>query len=210
MAEMTDVKLNLINRSEDANNSTVAILPRNADVTMDEVAVAWKVIKDLGKDDSHPFSYPLDSTIGAEDSFGNFSNQIPVVPGDAFVMIRDNTGDVLKKSSSSATDPSGVELRNKLPEGSISALTYKDGSVFERKTNVAPGKKAVFSSKPVLYIGALSQIREGQFVNSAILQTVNAELNLFGIASADNVWTGGGAGMDASPFQFTFQNVVNA
>lgn len=54
-------------------------------------------------------------------------------------MIRDSTGDVLKKLSVLSTDPSGVELRNNLPEGSISALIYKDGSVFERKTNVAPG-----------------------------------------------------------------------
>lgn len=207
---MTDVKLNLINRSEDTNNSTVTILPRNVDVTMDEIAVAWKVIKGLGKDDSHPFSYPLDSMIGAEDSYGNFTKQIPVVPGEAFEMIRDSTGDVLKKSLGPSTDPSGVELRNNLPTGSISALIYKDGSVFERKSNVAPGQKAVFSSKPVLYIGALSQSRQGQFINSAILQTVNTELNLLGIASADIVWTGGGPGPDSAPFQFTLQNVVNA
>lgn len=72
---MTDVKLNLINCSDDVNDSSVTILPRNVDVTMNEIAVAWKVIKGRGKDDSHPFSYPLDSMIGAEDSFGNFTNR---------------------------------------------------------------------------------------------------------------------------------------
>ena len=51
---------------------------------------------------------------------------------------------------------------------------------------------------------------EGQPLNAAIVSSVNTEISLLGIASADIVMTGGGAGPGAKPFVFTLQNVVMA
>ena len=45
-------------------------------------------------------------------------------------------------------------------------------------------------------------------MNSAILSDINTELSLLGIQSADIVMTGGGAGPQATPFEFTLENVV--
>jgi hypothetical protein len=47
-------------------------------------------------------------------------------------------------------------------------------------------------------------------MDSAVVEQVNTEFSLLGIASADIVMTGGGSGPDAQPFSFTFQNVVMA
>jgi len=47
-------------------------------------------------------------------------------------------------------------------------------------------------------------------MNSAVVSSINTELSLIGIASADIVMTGGGAGPAATPFEFAFENVVYA
>ncbi|MDB5088090.1 MAG: hypothetical protein JWR09_2084, partial [Mucilaginibacter sp.] len=61
-----------------------------------------------------------------------------------------------------------------------------------------------------LWIGAVSQIWEGDLINSAITSQVNTELSLLGIASADIVMTGGGPGKASTGFNFTLQNIVYA
>jgi hypothetical protein len=47
-------------------------------------------------------------------------------------------------------------------------------------------------------------------MNSAIISSVNTELSLLGIASADIVMRGGGPGAGSTAFQFDFDNVVMA
>jgi hypothetical protein len=45
-------------------------------------------------------------------------------------------------------------------------------------------------------------------MNSAVISDINTELSLLGVASADIVMTGGGAGTSAAPYQFRLANVV--
>jgi hypothetical protein len=52
------------------------------------------------------------------------------------------------------------------------------------------------------------QIVQGQVMNSAVVSSINTELSLLGIASADILMTGGGPGASAAPFAFKLQNVV--
>lgn len=47
-------------------------------------------------------------------------------------------------------------------------------------------------------------------MNSAILASINTEISLLGIASAGIVMTGGGAGPDATPFEFSLQSIAMA
>lgn len=201
------VHLNLINASQDTNTSEVVLLARNASVQEGEVAVAWQVIKGLGPGDSHLFNFPLTFDVAAEDSYGNVTPRLVAENGMAFEMVRTDSGDVLQRVLDGSVSPNEVEIRNNLPKGAIDAMVYKDGKVFERKTGLAPGMKAVFLFKPVLYIGVAAQVREGATVNSAVLSQVNTRLDLLGIASADIVWSGGGTGPDASPFVFNLENV---
>lgn len=63
-------------------------------------------------------------------------------------------------------------------------------------------------TRPTLWIGAVPHIAHGPVMNSAILSTINTELNLQGIASADIVMTGGGRGGDAMPFDYYLDNIV--
>lgn len=204
-----DIKLNFINRSNDHNNSRVVIFSRNVATDMEEVAIAWTVIQNCGQGWNHPFSYSLASQVAFADAWGNYSPQIDALPGQAFGLIETTSGDGIQLIGAS-TNPSEIEMANQLERGAASAMIFRDGRLFAGKTVIAPGQKAVFAFRPTIWIGVASQIEQGQVMNSAILSSINTEISLLGIASADIVMTGGGPGPDATPFTFTLQNIVMA
>ncbi len=204
-----DIQLNLINRSNDTNNSQIVIFQKNVSTNFEEMAVAWRVVKNLGQGWNHPFTYPFSMAVGASDSFGNHSPQILAEYGQAYTMKMTASGDSLAYSGPAASNAE-VEILNNLQAGAINANIYKDGHLLATRTNVSPGQKAVFQFKPTLWVGVASQIDQGQIMNSAILSTVNTEFSLLGIASADIVMTGGGPGPNATPFVFELENLVMA
>ncbi len=203
------IYLNFINQSNDVNNSEIVLFQKNEAPGFSEIAVAWQVIQNCGMGDNHPFQYPMSMYVSASDSYGNFTPQMLANPGDAFQMARTTSGDQLIPAGSS-NYVTEVDVRNNLPSGGINANIYKAGKLLATKTNVVPGQMAAFIFIPKLYIGVASQVVEGQLMDSAILSTINTQISLLGVASADIVMTGGGAGTAAQPFQFTLQNVVMA
>jgi hypothetical protein len=184
------------------------IFQRNAATSLGELAVAWLVIQNCGQGDNHPFVYPASFAVGASDSFGNYTPHLPASYGQLFAMTRTRSGDQL--SFAGEANPQEVQVENRLPTGAIDAMIYKAGSVFARKTNIAPGQLAAFQFKPTLWIGVVSQVEQGQVMNEAIMSDIDTEFSLFGIASADIVMTGGGIGPDAKPFEFHLENVMMA
>lgn len=199
---MSNIKLNFINQSNDANNSEVVIFQKNVATNFDEQAVAWKVIKNCGRNDHHPFTYPLSYEVAAADSYGNITNPQTAAEGQQWHMERSNSGDVLNLSSEPATSQSEVAIANKLDTGSIDAQIYKNGKLLAAKTGVSPQQKATFEFKPTLWVGVVSEVKEGEVMNSAILSDINTELSLLGVSSANIIMTGGGTGPNATPFQF--------
>jgi hypothetical protein len=207
---MNSTRLNFINRSNDRSNARVVIFQKTVSTSFDELTIAWKVIKNCGQGDYHPFTYEYDMQVTAGDSYGNFTSPLAAYPGDRFDMVLDPSGDIIQKSSQRAAIASSVEVYNGLAKGSIAANIYRSGKLLATKKVVAPGQKAVFDFKPSIYIGAASEIEEGDVLDSAILSQVNKEIYLTGIASADLVMTGGGSGVNSTPFQFALENVVYA
>lgn len=204
---MDKIKLNFINRSNDTNNSNIVIFQQNAASDFNETAVAWIVIENCGRLDNHSFTYPMNFGISAGDSYGNFTPQLNADHGQAFDMLKSTSGNILQMSSTPATNPKEVEIRNNLPIGAIDANCYRDGKLCAVTTGLAPGQKAVFEFQPKIFIGVASQIEQGEVMNSAIMSQINSEINLFGITSADIVMTGGGPGVSSTPFTFTLENI---
>lgn len=204
---MDTVKLNFINQSEDTNNSSVVIYQKNVAESFGDMAVAWTVIKNCGRGDNHPFEYPMQIAVGASDSYGNHTPQFNAFNGQCWEMVKDLSGDVLKVSSSPARSPKEVEIRNSLTQGSINASCYRGGKLLAVKSGLAPSQNAFFEFKPIFYIGAVSQIEEGEIMNSAILSQIKMEINLEGIHSVDIVMRGGGSGPTAQAFTFTLENI---
>lgn len=204
-----DIKLNFINHSNDTSNSDIVIFQKNVATDFEELAVAWKVIKYCGQGDYHPFVFPMAVSVGASDSYGNYTPSISAENGQLYHVVRTASGDELALVGA-GTSPKEIQLRNDLPAGAVNAFIYRDGRLLASRTNITPGQKAVFEFKPTLWIGAVSQLEEGQVMNSAIISDINTELSLLGIASADIVMTGGGPGPGAMPYTFTLTNAVAA
>ncbi len=204
----TDVKLNFINESNDQNNSEVVFFQKNVATDFDDIAVAWKVIKNCATGWHHNFELPMEMKVSAADSWGNeIISPIPAYKGQIFHVYKDASGDQLAYFGPSASRTE-VHLRNDLFNGSITANIYKGGKLLAAKTSVSPEQKAVFQFKPTLWVGVVSQIQEGQKMNSVIISDINTELGILGVASADIVMTGGGVGPNATDFQFALENIV--
>jgi hypothetical protein len=205
----TEIKLNFVNNSNDRNNSEVVIFQKNVATTFDEIAVAWIVIQNCGQGFNHPFVYPMQMTVSAADSWGNYSPQLTAYNGQQFSVVKTTSGDTLQYSGKSAS-PNEVEVLNALETGSIDAGIYRNNKLLAVKTGVSPEQKAVFAFNPTIFIGVVSQVQEGDIMDSAIISNINTELSLQGIASADIIMTGGGTGSGASPFKFSLSNIVYA
>lgn len=201
------IRLNFINRSGDQNNSSVVIFQQNVAEDFGEIAVAWKVIRNCGRLDNHPFTYSGQFEVCVSDSYGNYTPRIAAYDGDAYEMVLDNSGNVLRRAGTLAAAPDQVEIRNQLARGAINAHIYRDGRICATRTNLAPQQKAGFQLHPRLYIGVVSQVSEGQIMDAAIVSQINTEINLFGLTSADIVMTGGGPGPAATPFEFNLENI---
>ncbi|HEX4304152.1 MAG TPA: hypothetical protein VHZ78_15250 [Rhizomicrobium sp.] len=204
-----DIELNFINRSNDANNSDVVIFQKNVATDFNEIAVAWKVIRNCGQGFNHPFVYPMTMSAAASDAWGNHTPQMEALNGQRFAMTPTPSGNRLSFSGTS-TSPNEVQVANELLQGSINAGIYRAGKPIAMKTSLTPGQTATFSFKPTLWIGVTSEADEGRAMHSAVMSSINTELSLLGIASADIVMTGGGPGPDSTPFQFTLANIVFA
>lgn len=204
----TGITLNFINNSNDTNNSEVLIFAKDAG-GLSELAIAWTVIRNCGRGSHHPFLYPMDQQVAASDAWGNFTPQLNAEPGQCFHMILTESGDMLQLKGP-ASNPRSIEVANDLMQGSINALIFKADRLFAIAQNIVPGQRAAFQFKPTLWIGVASQIEEGDVINSAILSSVNTEISLLGLRSADIVMTGGGSGPNATPFTFALENLVYA
>ncbi len=197
-----DIEITFINNSNDMNNSEIVIFQKNAATNFDEIAIAWTVIKNCGRNWSHKFTYPMSFDVAAADSYGNVSDLQTTTYGQKWDLIRSNSGEILQLSTEDAGNSNEIVIENALPIGSIDAQIYKAGKLFASKTGVSPSEKAVFEFKPEIYVGVVSQINEGESINSAILSNINQKFSLLGLTSANLIMTGGGVGPNATPFEF--------
>ncbi|KIA99599.1 aromatic ring-opening dioxygenase LigA [Flavobacterium sp. KMS] len=204
---MDKIKLNFINKSNDAKNNNVVIFQQNAAQEFEKTAIAWKVIENSAKLDNHPFTFSMGYEVSACDSYGNFTPMFYTYEGTAYEMVMDNSGSVLRVASKPATNLSQIEIKNALPSGIIDANCYRNNRLIATKTNLKPGDKAVFEFYPRLFIGVVPEIEEGDILDSAIISQINSQINLFGITSADIVMTGGGPGNNSTPFYFNLENI---
>jgi hypothetical protein len=125
-------------------------------------------------------------------------------PGDAFIIIKDPDGDILKPTGKTKA-PGSIEVINDLAVGSVNINLYKNEKLLAVKSGVSPTQKAVFIFNPSIWIGVVSaDIQEGQVLDSKIISGINTEFSLAGIKSADIVMTGGGQ----VPYRFAIENII--
>lgn len=206
----SSIQLTLVNQSEEEDDANVVLVTENFAPGYEATPLAWRVIQNLGRGDTHPFTFPLAFTIGAQDSWGNDTPQQTAMEGQAFDMVQAASGDELQLSGTPAKSEKEIVLRNKLPKGAVTANLFRDGLLTSTVTNLAPGQDGAFSMKPEFRIGVIRNVTEGTTLSGAELDEIPTRIVLLGILSADIVWQGGGTGPDAKPYTFKHENVINA
>jgi hypothetical protein len=202
------VKLKFVNRSRGVDIPDVLIFQKNVATDLEEAAVAWKVIRNCGPNTHHPFVFSTDLEIGIGDEYGNFSPRIKAGKGRVYAVSATVSGRRFAYKSP-GNNNSDICIRNDLPRGAINANVYLDDKILATKTAVAPGQKALFQFKPTIWVGVRRQLVQGDVIDSAIVNAVNTEISLLGIASATIVMTGGGPGVEANPYTFTLEDVAH-
>jgi hypothetical protein len=201
-----DVKLNFIDHSTGTTDSHVVIFARDASAAAGSPAVAWKVIHSR-PGETHHFIFPLHCEVEVEYGAGQHTRRQQAEAGQRFTFTEVDGRPHLLESGAAATRKV-VEIVNGLSQGAIDANVYRGGRLFATRRGIAPKHDAVFSIEPTLRVGAVQHVHEGSIMNLAVLTSVNTELSLLGIASADIVMTGGGPGRSSMPFQFNLQKLV--
>lgn len=200
-------KLNFVNFSHDFNNSKIVIFQKNVSTSCEELAIAWKIIENCGVGSTHPFDYPWDVSVNAIDSYGNHTQKLIALPGQAFEIKLGHSGYVLVPSNTPSASSQEIEVSNSLARGSIYVGVYRNNKLVALKNNIVPKEKAVFRFNPTIWIGVASDIEQSQELDSTILSCINTEISLLGVAEADIEMRGGGAGIHSYPYSFSLTNV---
>ncbi len=199
---MNGVTITFVNQSNDTNNSSLVILQKNVAANLGELAVAWRVIKNMGRNWTYEIFYPLDVEVGVEDAYGNRSDRHYSINGQRWEVNQADAGSSLSLASQPAASLQEVEIQNNFAAGSMNACVYRDGLLLAKKTGIVPKQKAVFQFTPVIWVGVVSQVEEGQFISSAILSNIHQQVSLTSLTSIKIILTGGGTGPNAQPFSF--------
>jgi hypothetical protein len=209
MSVMAEIKLNYINNSNYPNSPDILIFQKNEAASFGEIAIAWKIIQNCGRGSNHPFVFASDTYAAASDSWGNISPLLPAANGQSFSVVQQPPGDVLMPTGSAAV-PNEIEIVNALVSTPVNAHIYRSGRLLATRAGLAAGQKAAFAFQPTIWIGIMTQVEQGQMIDSAIMSHIDAQISLTGIKSADIVMTGGGVGSTAMPVEFVLENVVYA
>jgi len=204
---MEKIKLNFINKSNESHTPDIVIFQKNEEEIFEGRVVAWTVIQNCDPMENHPFTFSDEIEVCVSDSYGNYSPTLKAQNGSAYDAIISPTGEIFQRSDNPALSASSIEIRNELRIGAINANCFRDGKLLSVKTNLVPNQSASFEFKPTIWIGATSQAEEGESLDEAIVSSVETQLNLLGISSADIVMTGGGPGPNTTPFVFTLENI---
>lgn len=204
-----NIHLRFINRSNDCGNSEVVLFQRNVVPDLEELAIAWKVIRFCGRDCQHPFTFSTELEVSLGDEHGNFSPRVAAHPGDRLLVTPHPTGRgrLVHGAVEHGTSSADIQVVNRLGRGAVNVNAFSAGKLLAAKVAVAPGQKAEFRFTPSLWIGVASGIEEGRSLNAAVLSSTNTLLQLAGIAAADIVMSGGGSGTGAQPFSFALENI---
>jgi hypothetical protein len=183
----SSVNITYVNKSMNMDLPNIFIFMKNEIPTFDclEDGVAWKVIKDVGRESSCQFVFPIDTEVSSSWNGGSCkTNKLPSVIGNKYIVSKDDTGIVITADGSAGNTRSIDVCNNVHVENGISVDLYKDGRIMMSKNIVGYDQKATFVLHPKLYWGIASEIQEGEQLSSAVLDSDHFfEQNLEGVSN---------------------------
>lgn len=203
-----DIQLNFSNLAGPRDATAVVLYQLDA-AEPDAPVTAWKVIRQCGHGWTHPFVYGAGIELALNDEYGNYSPHTPCAAGQAFSIACDTAGHTL---ACTGADPAGrdVTVRNAMTRGAMHVCVFRQRRLLARRASVAPGQTVRFRFDPVLWIATAPGVVDGALLDPGRLGSDRTALPLRGVASADIVLRGGGAGPGATALQFHFENIARA
>ncbi len=187
----TNVDILFINKSNDEDNSNVLVFMKPTESNFAAQATAWQVIKDIGYNCWHKFSYTLDTSVIALWENGK-SGTFPMstTNGKNYALKQTKGGFTLEENGN-GNAPNEFDVINKIatPHG-ISVVAFKDGNPILTKNTVSKGEKAEFVFHPKLYFGLSSEYEVGDIVSSSVMSEEFKEISLEGLKSITVTMTG--------------------
>lgn len=202
------VNFRLINNSNSSGNIDVVVFQQNLAGSFGEEPIAWEMLQVNGPGDFESFVFGSELSLSFNDSFGNYSPPQQAQRGDSFEVTTTMSGDEMNLAGASPS-PSEFELVN----SSLSTIfgnVYRSGKLLSKSPSFINGQTHTFEFNPTIWIGVVSGVTEGDALDSLTVSSINTQISLLGIRSADIVLTGGGAGPSATPYSFSLTNIVYA
>lgn len=183
----SNVKITYVNKSMNKDLPNIFLFIKNEVPTFDclKDGIAWKVIKDVGRESSCKFVFPIETEVSASWNNGTCSTRmLPSEIGSRYTVEKNETGIILQKDGNAGNTRSIDVSNNVHTENGISVDMYKDGRIMMTKNIVGYGQKATFVLHPKLYWGIASEIQEGEQISSAVLDSEHFfEQNLEGLSN---------------------------
>jgi hypothetical protein len=187
---MSDIQLNFINNSNDANQSRIVIF-QGPDVlpgadAAEQVATVWTVLPDLAAGEKHSFTFPPGMMAVAEDFRGQVTQQLPVSGGETIEAVKTGAAISLVELSKDSDDDT-IILLNKTGEEIIFTIFRNDAIV---SRNELEAEQEMTFSPTVLSVGfSKTPVRAGDEIEPGALHA-SITLSLQDVAGADIVLHG--------------------
>jgi len=170
----SNVTITYINKSMNKDLPEIFLFIKNEVPTFDclKEGIAWKVIKDVGRESSCQFTFPIETEVCASwDKDTCFTKKLSSAIGSKYSVFKDDTGITIMPDGSAGDDKSIDVCNDVHVENGLSVNLYKDGRIMVSKQIVGYGQKATFVLHPRLYWGIASEIQEGDRLSSAVLDS---------------------------------------
>ncbi|MCP4213113.1 MAG: hypothetical protein GY765_00585 [bacterium] len=203
-----NTRLKFINSSDGRCRPDIVLFQKYYESNAPCLPVAWRIIKDCGFDNYHPFDFPSQLYVNINIGGGTHSPMLPAGGGGEFRVSAGRYGPTLQRETGAFSYGGRLALRNELNTGAVEFNVYRAGRLVAVRPAIAPHQVAFIRIKPVLFIATSFRITEGRPIALPIVAGISPrELFLHGVCSADIVMTGGGPGPDATPYAFHLLNV---
>lgn len=202
--------LRFINQTANRNLADIVFFQINNIKQMqdyNEIA-AWKVIRQCGYRNSHPFTFADQYEIHIIDCYGNHVTAKKVTTGKCYQVYRNAGSSYQLMESGKASIPGIVEVENNLDSGTIDIAVFRNERMVLKQSAVCPGEIIPFAVDEEILIGRSYGIDEGDILNPVVINRALVTLSLTGIFSADIVMRGGGYGPGAHQYSFFLEHII--
>jgi hypothetical protein len=200
--EIEGIKFRVINNSAN-DNLNVLIFQKNQAESFDGNAIAWTVINNLDINRHETITYGNALKMGYK-KINTLSQTIVCTPGQQIIANEDFTVGL----NGSASHVNEIEIiSNVFTLAAITGRLYRTDRLLMQTPLLDNGVIGYFGVRPTLWIGVIDGINQGDVIGGDVLEIVNTEISLLGIAGADIVITGGSG---ETPYSFSLANIVYA